>query len=136
MSSAETETPRRENESEFGNNYPSNSDHDRDEDNSEDDSSGASVPDWDLLVAGYRACAEEAIRFLVEDENLPSSHPLVRGLWQHLSERQAILDVADILGNADEPRSSADDSAIELSANLTADESHETTDGTVRDLPL
>ncbi|XP_054718767.1 uncharacterized protein LOC129228144 [Uloborus diversus] len=51
----------------------------------------------ELLLAGFRACAREAIRFLLEEEGLSPDHPLPSGLQQHLAKRQCHL--ADVLHN-------------------------------------
>ncbi|XP_035217954.1 uncharacterized protein LOC118191262 [Stegodyphus dumicola] len=61
----------------------------------------------ELLLAGFRACAKEALRFLLEDEGLAPDHPLPAGLEEHLTKRQCHL--ADMLHN---------DSGIDLTESL------------------
>lgn len=47
------------------------------------------------LVAGYMDCMEEALRYLVEEERYPASHPAVQGLRAHLATyRQQLLKEA------------------------------------------
>ncbi|XP_071041285.1 uncharacterized protein [Parasteatoda tepidariorum] len=50
-----------------------------------------------LLLAGFRACAKEAIRFLLEEEGLAPDHPLPAGLNEHLVKQQSHL--AEVLHN-------------------------------------
>lgn len=45
----------------------------------------------ELLLAGFRACAREAIRFLLEEEGLSPDHPLPSGLNEHLVRQQCHL---------------------------------------------
>ncbi|KAG8185664.1 hypothetical protein JTE90_008934 [Oedothorax gibbosus] len=45
----------------------------------------------ELLLAGFRACAREAIRFLLEEEGLSPNHPLPSGLNEHLLRQQCHL---------------------------------------------
>lgn len=47
--------------------------------------------DW--AIAGYRACAQEALRFLIEQEQLPGNDPVVLGLWRHLALQELAMDV-------------------------------------------
>lgn len=61
----------------------------------------------ELLLAGFRACAKEAIRFLLEDEGLAPDHALPVGLQEHLDRRQNHL--AGILQN---------DSGIDVEASF------------------
>ncbi|XP_013774131.1 uncharacterized protein LOC106459090 [Limulus polyphemus] len=70
--------------------------------------SDCDIQEMHELVAGYRACAEEAIRYLIEDEKVAPDDPLVLGLWQHL-----LLQEAELLGNHDDNPDS-DDSGFEL----------------------
>lgn len=49
------------------------------------------VTDMAELAAGYIDCMEEAIRYLVEVELYPESHPAVEGLRQHLAAYQQQL---------------------------------------------
>lgn len=50
-------------------------------------------PDDYFLSAGYNDCMEEAIRFLIEDEEMGPEHPVVRNLKNHLEEsKDQILD--------------------------------------------
>ena len=50
-----------------------------------------------IVLAGFRDCSEEAIRYLMEVEHLPEDDPLVIGLKQHLLARQQQLNVERIL---------------------------------------
>lgn len=50
------------------------------------------------VMAGFQDCAEEVMRYLIEVENLPESHPVCFGLRQHLLEKQRLLDVETLLG--------------------------------------
>ncbi|CAN8017157.1 unnamed protein product [Ixodes persulcatus] len=51
----------------------------------------------DLAIAGFRACAQEAIRFLIEEEHLPGDDPLVLGLWRHLAMQELSIDLDSML---------------------------------------
>lgn len=46
----------------------------------------------DVELAGYHACAREALLYLVNTEKLPPSDPMVSGLAEHLYKRQAHLE--------------------------------------------
>lgn len=73
-----------------------------------------SLEELEMLLAGYRACAAEAIRFLTEEENVPMDSPLILGLWHHLLAQEARLDVEGLLSNHG---SEADDSGVNMSAD-------------------
>lgn len=46
-----------------------------------------------LLYAGYVDCMDEAIRFLVEEENISPDHPIVKNLKTHLEKsKEKIID--------------------------------------------
>ncbi|GFU12178.1 orange domain-containing protein [Nephila pilipes] len=45
----------------------------------------------ELLLAGFQACAKEALRFLLEEEGLSPDHPLPAGLNEHLVRQQCHL---------------------------------------------
>lgn len=45
----------------------------------------------EMLLAGFRACAKEAIRFLLEEEGLAPDHELPVGLQEHLDRQQSHL---------------------------------------------
>lgn len=51
--------------------------------------------DW--AIAGYRACAQEALRFLIEQEQLPGNDPVVLGLWRHLALQELTMDVDSVI---------------------------------------
>lgn len=51
----------------------------------------------DVELAGYHACAEEAVLYLVNTEKLAPSDPIVGGLAQHLKKRQAHLEYQRLL---------------------------------------
>ena len=59
--------------------------------------SAVAVDQESIVLAGFRDCTEEAIRYLMEVEHLPEDDPLVIGLKQHLLARQQQLDVERIL---------------------------------------
>ena len=44
-------------------------------------------PDW-AFAAGFRDCADDAVRYLTHVERLPENHDVIRGLRQHLSSRE------------------------------------------------
>ncbi|KAF4524167.1 hypothetical protein B566_EDAN010623 [Ephemera danica] len=44
------------------------------------------------VLAGYSGCMNEALRYLIEDEGLPVTHPLVQGLAHHLLTQQRLLE--------------------------------------------
>lgn len=48
------------------------------------------------FLLGYRDCAEEALRFLMEVEHLSNDHPLVIGLKYHLQEQQRCLSFGHV----------------------------------------
>ncbi len=53
-----------------------------------------------IVLAGYKDCTDEAIRYLLEVEKMPEDDPLVLGLRQHLLARQQQLDVERILNSS------------------------------------
>ncbi len=64
-----------------------------------------------IVLAGFRDCTEEAIRYLMEVEHLPEDDPLVLGLRQHLLAKQQQLDVERILHSSLPPMTAASDSS-------------------------
>ncbi|CAM1297664.1 Uncharacterised protein g1893 [Pycnogonum litorale] len=52
-----------------------------------------------LVLSGYKACTEETLRYLVEDEGLPLDDPLVIGLQQHLVTQQMKLKYYQLFDN-------------------------------------
>lgn len=53
----------------------------------------------EVVLTGYRDCAAEAIRYLVEVEHFAMDDPLVIGLRKHLYEQQRALNIHRILSN-------------------------------------
>ena len=54
------------------------------------------IPDADVFMAGFRDCAQEAIKYLIEVENVPEDDILIRELKSQLSTRQcAIAEYSD-----------------------------------------
>lgn len=53
-----------------------------------------------FLVAGYNDCMDEAIRFLIEEEELGAEHPVVRNLKTHLEQAKDRL-LATVPAEAD-----------------------------------
>lgn len=53
----------------------------------------------EVVLTGYRDCAAEAIRYLVEEERFAMDDPLVIGLRKHLYEQQRALNIHRILSN-------------------------------------
>lgn len=53
----------------------------------------------EVVLTGYRDCAAEAIRYLVEVECFAMDDPLVIGLRKHLYEQQRALTIHRILSN-------------------------------------
>lgn len=53
----------------------------------------------EVVLTGYRDCAAEAIRYLVEEERFAMDDPLVMGLRKHLYEQQRALNIHRILSN-------------------------------------
>lgn len=49
------------------------------------------------FLIGYRDCAAEAIRFLIEEENVPVHDPLIIGLVNRLIEQERALAVHDMM---------------------------------------
>jgi len=49
------------------------------------------------VVSGYQHCAAEALRYLVEEENLSPDDPLVTGLRQHLSAQERQMNPESVL---------------------------------------
>ena len=52
-----------------------------------------------IVLAGFRDCSEEAIRYLVDVEQMSEDDPLILGLKQHLWDKQQHLDVERILAD-------------------------------------
>ncbi|PSN35103.1 hypothetical protein C0J52_28456 [Blattella germanica] len=46
----------------------------------------------DVELAGYRACAREAVLYLLNVEKIPVTDPMVKGLSEHLHRRQAHVE--------------------------------------------
>ncbi|XP_077525373.1 uncharacterized protein LOC144136705 [Amblyomma americanum] len=59
------------------------------------DDVGGSELDW--IIAGFRACAQETLRFLIEEEHLPGTDPMVLGLFRHLILQELAMDVDSVL---------------------------------------
>jgi hypothetical protein len=53
----------------------------------------------EVILTGYRDCAAEAIRYLVEEERFAIDDPIVVGLRKHLYEQQRALNIHRILSN-------------------------------------
>ncbi|XP_048770780.1 uncharacterized protein LOC125676946 isoform X3 [Ostrea edulis] len=53
----------------------------------------------EVILTGYRDCAAEAIRYLVEEERFAVDDPIVLGLRKHLYEQQRALNIHRILSN-------------------------------------
>jgi hypothetical protein len=51
----------------------------------------------DVELAGYHACARQAVLYLVNTEKLSPSNPTVTGLAEHLNKRQAHLEYQRLL---------------------------------------
>jgi hypothetical protein len=58
-----------------------------------------SFHDREVILAGYEFCHKEALRFLVEEEQLGPEHPAVRELTAHLSSRRNTIDCSQVLTN-------------------------------------
>lgn len=58
-----------------------------------------SFHDREVVLAGYEFCHKEALRFLVEEEQLGPEHPAVRELTAHLSSRKNTIDCSQVLAN-------------------------------------
>ncbi|KAL5009709.1 hypothetical protein ScPMuIL_012014 [Solemya velum] len=54
---------------------------------------------------GYRDCAAEAIRFLIEEENVPVHDPLIIGLVNRLIEQDRALAIHDMMYAQNSPAS-------------------------------
>lgn len=67
-------------------NEPQNSEN---ENTFEDDKENSNKSALEMFCAGFNQCSQEAIRYLIETENLPEDHPLVIGLKQHLALQEA-----------------------------------------------
>ena len=59
-----------------------------------------------IFLAGFRDCTEEAIKYLVDVENISKDDPLIQGLQMHLHERQDNIDVAKIVSDSESDRES------------------------------
>ncbi|XP_002738771.1 hairy/enhancer-of-split related with YRPW motif protein 1-like isoform X2 [Saccoglossus kowalevskii] len=55
----------------------------------------------DVMMSGFKECAEEAIRYLIEEEHLPPDHPLVVRLSNHLKKVQTSFEFNAIMEHAD-----------------------------------
>jgi hypothetical protein len=58
--------------------------------------------DNDVELAGYHACAKEAVLYLINTEKIPATDPLVRGLAEHLNKRQAHVEYQRLVEAAGE----------------------------------
>jgi hypothetical protein len=77
-------------------------DEDTDDDNADDENfneMNTSFHDREVVLAGYEYCHKEALRFLVEEEQLGPEHPAVRELTAHLSSRRNTIDCSQVLAN-------------------------------------
>ena len=48
------------------------------------------------MNAGFQECADEAIRYLIEEENFSPDDPIVVGLQEHLREKQHLLNLQQV----------------------------------------
>jgi hypothetical protein len=65
--------------------------------------SPAVAPDHnDAKLAGYHACAREAVLYLVNTEKIHPSDPMVTGLAEHLNKLQAHVEYQRLLEAAGE----------------------------------
>lgn len=73
------------------------------------------------LSAGFAACAEEAERFLIEEENLSPDDPVVVGLREHLRQQQQLYAIQNIFqqlrGLSDLEEEDMDDSGISFDSD-------------------
>jgi len=77
-------------------------DDDETDDNGDDENYNEvniSFHDREVILAGYEFCHKEALRFLVEEEQLGPEHPAVRELTAHLSSRRNTIDCSQVLTN-------------------------------------
>lgn len=58
---------------------------------------GITSNDHSSLITGFRDCADEAIRYLVEIEHLSPDDPLVVGLREHLKEQHRLYSLQQML---------------------------------------
>ncbi|XP_064595272.1 uncharacterized protein LOC135461914 [Liolophura sinensis] len=77
------------------------------------------------VMAGFQDCAQEVMRYLIEVENLPESHPVCLGLRQHLLEKQRLLDVETLLNTCQTQLSTGDSFHSYISSSPETDSSQE-----------
>ncbi|CAM1297665.1 Uncharacterised protein g1894 [Pycnogonum litorale] len=53
------------------------------------------IPENDAMRAGYRFCARETIRFLIEEEHLSPDDPIITELMSHLVQQQNCLGTVE-----------------------------------------
>jgi hypothetical protein len=70
----------------------------------------------EVELAGYHACAREAVHYLVNTEKLPPNDPLVIALAEHLSKRQAHVEYQRLLNAVGEKHHAALRSQLVLAA--------------------
>lgn len=70
-----------------------------DGDDDDDDDVSLCATDDEVVVAGFEFCAQEALRFLVEEEQLVPSHPVVQQLSAHLTRQDREMDCNQVLAN-------------------------------------
>lgn len=59
----------------------------------------SSLVPCNMFFAGYLDCAQEALRYLLEIEKLPSDHPLVVGIQRKLYDCYSLLQMQYLFGN-------------------------------------
>jgi hypothetical protein len=70
----------------------------------------------DVELAGYHACAREAVLYLVNTEKLPPNDPLVTALAEHLNKRQAHVEYQRLLNAVGEKHNTSIRSQLVLAA--------------------
>lgn len=86
----------------------------------------SSIEQQASLNAGFRDCANEAIRYLIEEEDFSADDPLVVGLKEHLKEQQRLYSLQQMFrqynymyGACDSEH--LDDSGISISSHTDHD---------------
>lgn len=66
------------------------------------------LSDLELFIAGYRSCAQEVLRYLIEDEGLSPEDPIILSVHNHLQCQEELyilqyLASAVLLGSPSSP---------------------------------
>ncbi len=57
----------------------------------------------DIVLAGFRDCTQEALRYLTDVEKIPTDDPIITGLKHHLIQQQECIDLNEVITCGSQP---------------------------------